>query len=155
MLDTTGNPTWPVEIWDIQTRQRAFQHANLTDGQDIATAIAWSPSGLTIAIIAGDNLWLAHAPDYTANSTPLDLTSLLPDSSAGETYSALNWSPDEKRLALLIDGALVVIDLTSQKNILQGISDLITNLVTLAWSPDSKSITTVDQNNNLMQWSIG
>ncbi len=85
-------------------------------------------------------------------------TNVLPNFNFDDYTSLSNcaWSPNERYLALLMEANLSIWDTSNgkQSSLNGNNSSSQSNIVAFAWATDSKSITAVDDQNNISQWPV-
>jgi eukaryotic-like serine/threonine-protein kinase len=145
--------TWHLEIWNVQTQQKILTISDSSDFDntswfttsiDQITGIFCAPDHQQIAFLFAYGIWFCNITG--ANSI---------NNLNGYRYTSdqqpLVWSPNAKYLATLTDWGLLVYDIAGGY---MNIPTVATNLVALAWSANSKSITTIDNKNNRSQFTV-
>jgi len=156
-----------MEIWDSQTWQKVGEiggTSSISQAESFdyyaLSGLAWSPDGTTIAVGLDNDVWLIHLADNQGNPLQVStsiLSAAAANSSAGFASNMLTWAPNSRYLAVSQNeayGGLNIYDVSSQKNVLSGTNSYGEAFVALAWTADSKSITTADDGNIVYIWKI-
>jgi hypothetical protein len=153
---TVGQP-WSVGIVDIATFKQVGTLSDTLPASPFlnassfasASGIAWSPEGTRIAVTINDHAWI-----FTVEKTTTNFFVLAPTSFSVPLYAVPVWSPDSSFVAFYSDTSLSVYN--TQSNTSQTLinESQPSNVMALAWSDDSQSITSADDKNRLFTWTI-
>lgn len=127
-------------------------------------SIAWSPKGGKLATVIGNSIWINQLDNNQPSAIPIYVNGSIYSNNL--TYGPA-WSFDEKYLAILTNqnllglytlssGDAAYLSSNGWQNYVYGAStsNTLNNLATFAWSADSQSIITVDNNNVTSSWPL-
>jgi serine/threonine protein kinase len=151
--------TWTIEMWDGQHYQEAGVIADalpLDASAATIASLASSPSGSRYAFTYQNFLWVGRINNPRSAYQLASFTNKSPwsDDLSGDV-SSLAWSPNEQYLAILFMGNVSVWSVLTGQRVLLGSNTLQGNIGAFAWAADSKSISVVDDHNDISRWPVG
>lgn len=156
---------WSMEIWDSQTQKKVSEIGGtlpMSRGGSFyydVSGLAWSPDGKTIAVGIDNDIWLIDLT-YDQGGPHQIRTSFLNaaamNNTSGFALNILTWSPNNRYLAISQDheAGFRVYDVFSGKSVFMNTAVLQSTIAGLAWSVDSRRITTVDDYNRISLWTL-
>ncbi len=137
LVTVSGDPT--VKIWDASTGEC---EGTLSDDYWDPNAVAWNPSGTTVATTDFDDLILWESGDTIER---------IEDANEGTIYE-VRWSPDGTSIATAGSNHATVWDMQT-KECIADVAAHGTFLNTVAWSPDSERIATAGTDGTMTIWN--
>ncbi len=142
----SGNDSKGLWIWNVQTKAVQRSEKPITPGgPDSFKAIAWSPDGKLIAVVANvGNLYLVDSETLECKYEYKPTTA---------TIHAVAWSPDSKYLVVAAAQPSAIIVAAETGDVVKRLDAHSYEVRSVAWSKDGKRIATGGADRQLMVWN--